>query len=56
LRFLEKAWSVARQEVEVVHPRGGGSFEDVAPYEVVLLVDEELPGIGLVEGVVAWKV
>lgn len=39
---------VASKEVEVIKPGGRCSLEHVAPHQVVLLVDKELPGIGLV--------
>lgn len=53
MRFLKELRRVAGEKVEVVHPRGRRGLEDVAPHEVVLLADQELPGIGLVERVVA---
>lgn len=53
MRFLKELRRVAGEKVEVVHPRGRRGLEDVAPDEVVLLVDQKLPGIRLVERVVA---
>lgn len=50
-RFLgveELVLGVAGEEVEVVEPGGGGGLEYIAPDQVVLLVDEELPCVGLV--------
>ena len=35
---------------------GASRLEDIAPNEVVLLVDEVLPGVGLVKGVIAMLV
>lgn len=61
MRFLKELRRVASEKVEIVHPRGRCSLEDVAPDEVMFFVDQKLPGIGFVERVVAcspnrqWK-
>ena len=44
------------EQVEVVHPRGRGGLEDVAPDEPVLAVHQELPRVGPVQRVVARPV
>ena len=47
----EEVLGVASQHVHHVHPGGGGRLEHIAPDKVMLLVDEILPGVGLVQEV-----
>lgn len=56
VRLLEERRRVAGQYVEVIHPRRRGRFEDIAPDQVVLPANEELPRVRPMQRIVAGLV